>query len=255
MRLRGKVAIVTGQASGIGAAVAHRFAAEGAVVLGVDRDRARGEEVAAAIERAGGSVAFHEADVSREPAVQGMIAACLERFGRLDVLVNNAAVQYEAPLHETTLRQWHDMLDVNLTGVFLGCKYAVPAMSAAGTGVIINMSSVLGLVGDAKLAGYCATKGGILSLTRAVAVEYGRRGIRAVCICPADVDTPLNQVYFNSYPDPAAARQSIEAEYPLGRIASPDEIARVAVFLASDDAAFISGTPIVVDGGLLSKVY
>jgi NAD(P)-dependent dehydrogenase (short-subunit alcohol dehydrogenase family) len=255
MRLRGKVAIITGQASGIGAAVARRFAAEGAAVLGVDRDRARGEEVAAAIERDGGIAAFHEADVSREPAVQGMIAACLERFGRLDVLVNNAAIQYEVPLHETTLRQWQDMLDVNLTGVFLGCKYAVPAMIAAGAGVIINMSSVLGLVGDAKLAGYCATKGGILSLTRAVAVEYGRRGIRAVCICPADVDTPLNQVYFNSYPDPAAARQSIEEEYPLGRIAGPDEIARVAVFLASDDATFISGTPIVVDGGLLSKVY
>lgn len=255
MRLRGKVAVVTGQASGIGAAIARRFAAEGAAVLGVDRDRVHGEEVASAIERAGGIIAFHEADVSREPAVQGMIATCLERFGGIDVLVNNAAIQYEAPLHETTLRQWQDMLDVNLTGVFLGCKYAVPVIMARGSGVIINMSSVLGLVGDAKLAGYCATKGGILSLTRAIAVEYGRRGIRAVCICPADVDTPLNQVYFNSYPDPVAARRTIEEEYPLGRLANVDEIARVAAFLASDDAAFISGAPIVVDGGLLSRVY
>jgi NAD(P)-dependent dehydrogenase (short-subunit alcohol dehydrogenase family) len=128
-------------------------------------------------------------------------------------------------------------------------------MVARGGGSIVNMSSVMGLVADAKLAAYCATKGGILALTRAIAVAYGRQGIRANCICPGDVDTPLNQVYFNSYPDPAAARASIEEQYPVGRIAAPDEIARVAVFLASDDASFVTGSYLVADGGVLSKIY
>lgn len=255
MRLQAKVAIVTGHGSGIGQAIAARFAAEGAAVLGVDWNRAAGEQVTREIAQAGGTIVFHEADVSQESAVQGMIAACLERFGRLDILVNNAAVQYEVALHETTPLQWQRMIDVNLGGVFLGCKYAIPAMIAQGGGVIINMSSVMGLVADPKLAVYCATKGGILAMTRAIAIAYGRQGIRATCICPGDVDTPLNQVYFNSYPDPAAARATIEEHYPLGRIATPDEIARVAVFLASDDATFITGTHVLVDGGVLSKIY
>lgn len=255
MRLQGKVAIVTGHGSGIGQAIATRFANEGAAVLGVDWNRAAGEQVTSEIAQAGGTIVFHEADVSQESAVQGMIAACLERFGHLDVLVNNAAVQYEVALHETTPVQWQRMIDVNLGGVFLGCKYAIPAMIAQRGGVIINMSSVMGLVADPKLAVYCATKGGILAMTRAIAIAYGRQGIRATCICPGDVDTPLNQVYFNSYPDPAAARATIEEHYPLGRIATPDEIARVAVFLASDDATFITGTHVLVDGGVLSKIY
>jgi NAD(P)-dependent dehydrogenase (short-subunit alcohol dehydrogenase family) len=255
MRLQSKVAIVTGCGSGIGQSIAARFAAEGAAVFGVDWNRAAGEHVAGEIAREGGTIAFHEADVSQESAVQGMVAACLEQFGRLDILVNNAAVQHEVALHETSMEQWHRMIDVNLGGVFLGCKFAIPAMIAQGGGVIINMSSVMGLVADPKLAIYCATKGGILAMTRAIAIAYGRQGIRATCICPGDVDTPLNQVYFNSYPDPAAARAAIEEHYPLGRIATPDEIARVAAFLSSDDATFITGTHVLVDGGVLSKIY
>lgn len=255
MRLQSKVAIVTGCGSGIGQSIAARFAAEGAAVFGVDWNRSAGEHVASEIAREGGTIAFHEADVSQESAVQGMVAACLEQFGRLDILVNNAAVQHEVALHETSMEQWHRMIDVNLGGVFLGCKFAIPAMIAQGGGVIINMSSVMGLVADPKLAIYCATKGGILAMTRAIAIAYGRQGIRATCICPGDVDTPLNQVYFNSYPDPAAARAAIEEHYPLGRIATPDEIARVAAFLSSDDATFITGTHVLVDGGVLSKIY
>ncbi len=255
MRLQSRVALVTGSGSGIGEAIAKRFAREGAAVFGVDWNRAAGERVADEIAREGGSIAFYEADVSQESAVQAAITACLERFGRLDILVNNAAIQYEVALHETSMEQWRSMIDINLGGVFLGCKYAIPVMIAQGGGVIINMSSVMGLVADPKLAAYCATKGGILAMTRALAIAYGRQGIRAVCICPGDVDTPLNQVYFNSYPDPAAARAAIEEHYPLGRIASPDEIARVAVFLASEDASFITGTHVLVDGGVLSTIY
>ncbi len=255
MRLQAKVAIVTGFGSGIGEAISKRFAVEGAAVLGVDWNHAAGERVASEITQAGGTIAYHDADVSQESAIQGMMDACLGRFGRLDILVNDAAVQYEVALHETSMEQWQRMIDINLGGVFLGCKYAIPVMIAQGSGVIINMSSVMGLVADPKLAVYCATKGGILAMTRAIAIAYGRQGIRATCICPGDVDTPLNQVYFNSYPDPAAARAAIEEHYPLGRIATPDEIARVAAFLASDDATFITGTHVLVDGGVLSQIY
>ena len=179
----------------------------------------------------------------------------LARFGQVDILVNNAAVQYEIALHETTYEQWRTMIDINLGGYFLTCKHTIPIMAQAGGGAIINMSSVMGLVADPKLAVYCATKGGILAMTRAIAVAYGRQGIRANCICPGDVDTPLNQAYFNSFADPAAARTAIENEYPLGRIATPDEVARVCVFLASEDASFINGTQVVVDGGVLAKIY
>jgi NAD(P)-dependent dehydrogenase (short-subunit alcohol dehydrogenase family) len=255
MRLHGKVAIVTGCGSGIGEAIATRYASDGAEVFGVDWNREAGERVARQIASTGGSIVFHEADVSQEVAVERMVAACASRLGGIDILVNNAAVQHEVLLHETSMEQWHRMIDVNLGGVFLGCKYAIPRMVERGGGVIINMSSVMGLVADPKLAIYCATKGGILAMTRAIAIAYGRQGIRATCICPGDVDTPLNQVYFNSYPDPAAARAAIEEHYPLGRIASPDEIARIAVFLASDDATFITGTHVLVDGGILSKIY
>lgn len=253
MRLHNRVAIVTGCGSGIGQAIATCFAAEGAAVLGIDWNHAAGEYRVNEITYNGGTILFHEADISQENAVQGMIAACLKHFGRLDILVNNAAVQYEATLHETSMEQWHHMIDVNLGGVFLSCKFAIPVMIAQGGGVIINMSSVMGLAADPKLAAYCATKGGILAMTRAIA--YARQGIRATCICPGDVDTPLNQAYFNSYPDPAAARATIEEHYPIGRIATPDEIARVATFLASDDATFITGTHVLVDGGVLSKIY
>jgi NAD(P)-dependent dehydrogenase (short-subunit alcohol dehydrogenase family) len=255
MRLHGKVAIVTGCGSGIGEAIATRYASDGAEVFGVDWNREAGERVARQIASAGGSIVFHEADVSLEAAVERMVAVCESRLGGIDILVNNAAVQHEVLLHETSMEQWHRMVDVNLGGVFLGCKYAIPRMVERGGGVIINMSSVMGLVADPKLAIYCATKGGILAMTRAIAIAYGRQGIRATCICPGDVDTPLNQVYFNSYPDPAAARAAIEDHYPLGRIATPDEIARVAVFLASDDATFITGTHVLVDGGILSSIY
>ena len=255
MRLYGKRAIVTGCGSGIGEAIAVRFASEGADVWGVDWNRAAGERVAREIGQSGGRMTFYEADVSQEGAVERMVSECASRLGGIDILVNNAAVQHEVLLHETSMEQWHRMIDVNLGGVFLGCKFALPIMIERGGGVIINMSSVMGLVADPKLAVYCATKGGILAMTRAIAIAYGRQGIRATCICPGDVDTPLNQVYFNSYPDPAAARTAIEEHYPLGRIATPDEIARVAAFLASDDAAFITGTHVLVDGGILSTIY
>jgi NAD(P)-dependent dehydrogenase (short-subunit alcohol dehydrogenase family) len=146
-------------------------------------------------------------------------------------------------------------MDVNLKGVYLGCKYAIPAMIAGGGGSIINTSSVLGLVGDPTLAAYCATKGGILALTRAMAQAHGRDRIRVNSICPGDVETPLVKEFFDQHADPTAARQQVAAAYALGRIAQPEEIANVALFLASDESSFITGAQIVVDGGLTSKCY
>lgn len=248
-RLGGKSAIVTGVGSGLGQAIARELAQEGARVIGCDVNDAAGEETMAAVG------AYRHADVSREADVQALVTAAVEEFGRLDVMVNNAAIQIEHELVETTEDDLDRILAVNLKGVFFGCKHAVLAMRESGGGAIVNVASVLALVGDGILAAYCAAKGGVLGITRATAVQYGGNGIRCNAICPGDIDTPLVQAYFDAAPDPAAKRSEVEAEYPLGRIAQPDEIARAVVFLASDDSAFMSGQPLVVDGGLLATCY
>jgi NAD(P)-dependent dehydrogenase (short-subunit alcohol dehydrogenase family) len=247
--LDGRSAVVTGVGSGLGQAIARELAAEGALVLGCDIDDDAGGDTMAGIG------AYLHADVSSERAVEGLIADAVERHGRLDVMVNNAAIQIEQELAETTEQQLDRILAVNLKGVFFGCKHAVRAMRPAGGGAIVNVASILGLVGDGILAAYCAAKGGVLGITRATAVQYGRDGIRCNAVCPGDIDTPLVQAYFNTAPDPAALRAQISAEYPLERIAQPREIARAVVFLASEDASFMSGQPLVVDGGLLATCY
>jgi NAD(P)-dependent dehydrogenase (short-subunit alcohol dehydrogenase family) len=170
-------------------------------------------------------------------------------------MVCNAAIQVECELVETTEEQLDRVLGTNLKGVFFGCKHAVRAMRGTGGGAIVNIASILALVGDGILAAYCAAKGGVLGITRATAVQYGADGIRCNAICPGDIDTPLVQAYFDTADDPAALRAEVSAEYPLGRIAQPAEIARAAVFLASNDASFMSGQPLVVDGGLLATCY
>jgi NAD(P)-dependent dehydrogenase (short-subunit alcohol dehydrogenase family) len=247
--LEGRCTVVTGVGSGLGQAIAREFAAEGALVVGCDVNDAAGEATMAGIGT------YVHADVSREAEVEGLIAAAVERHGRLHVMVNNAAVQIEQELVETTEEQLDRILAVNLKGVFFGCKHAVRAMRPAGGGAIVNIASILGLVGDGILAAYCAAKGGVLGITRATAVQYGRDGIRCNAVCPGDIDTPLVQAYFDTAPDPAALRAEVSAEYPLERIAAPREVARAVVFLAGEDASFMSGQPLVVDGGLLATCY
>jgi NAD(P)-dependent dehydrogenase (short-subunit alcohol dehydrogenase family) len=247
--LEGRCAVVTGVGSGLGQAIARELAAEGALVVGCDVNDAAGEATM------DGIGTYVHADVSREAEVAGLIAAAVERHGRLHVMVNNAAVQIEQELAETTEEQLDRVLGVNLKGVFFGCKHAVRAMRPAGGGAIVNIASILGLVGDGILAAYCAAKGGVLGITRATAVQYGRDGIRCNAVCPGDIDTPLVQAYFDTADDPAALRAEISAEYPLERIAQPREIARAVVFLAGEDASFMSGQPLVVDGGLLATCY
>jgi NAD(P)-dependent dehydrogenase (short-subunit alcohol dehydrogenase family) len=261
-RLDDAVAVVTGGARGIGRAVVRAFAAEGASVVSVDRDESAGDraaqEIAAGTDviEAGGRVAFEAGDVADRARMKEVVDAVAVRHGgRLDILVNNAAVQREARLLEQTDEDFRAMLDTNLFGPFLVTQVALPHMLRGGRGVVINLSSILGLVGDPVLPVYAATKAAILGFTRSVAIAYADRGLRVVAICPGDVDTELNQQYFATQPDPLAFRRRVEQEYPVRRIATPEEIARVAVFLATDDASFITGSHIVVDGGLLSRVY
>ena len=261
-RLAGRVAIVTGGSRGIGRAIVAAYAAEGAHVVFTGRHAETGEAAAAELSArpetiaGGGSVRFEAGDVGDEERVAAIVDRVLaEHAGRLDILVNNAAIQKEAKLLEQTTEDFHAVVNVNLLGTFLFSRAALPAMIRQGSGVIVNLSSVLGLVGDPVLPVYAATKAGILGMTRATALAYAADGIRAVAICPGDVDTELNQQYFASQPDPVAFRKRIEGEYPGRRIASVDEIARVAVFLASDDASFINGSHVLVDGGILSRIY
>jgi NAD(P)-dependent dehydrogenase (short-subunit alcohol dehydrogenase family) len=254
-RLEGKVVIVTGAARGIGQAIAARFAAEGASVVGVDVLEERGRGAIREIAASGGRAEFVAGDVSDEARVEEIAAAVERDYGRIDVLVNNAAIQIERPLHEQTSADFRRVVDVNLLGTFLWSRAVLPAMRRQQSGVIVNLSSVLGLVGDPVLPVYAATKAGILGLTRSTAVAYARDGIRCVAICPGDIDTELNDQYFNSQPDPVAFRSMVERQYPMKRIGRPEEIAAVAVFLATDDASFINGTGILADGGILARVF
>ena len=254
-RLSGKAALITGAGSGIGAATAHVFADEGAAVAVLDIVGERAMEVSQAINQAGGETFHIAADVSRAADVEGAVRATVERWGKLDILVNNAAIQIMGPLHEQREADIDRLIAVNLKGVILGCRYALPVMLAQRKGVILSTSSVLGVVGDPDLGVYGATKGGIIALTKSLAVAYGPRGIRVNCVCPGDVNTAIGKEFFDFQHDPEAARQKVANEYPLRRIAEPVEIGRVFAFLASDEASFISGAHVPVDGGLLADVY
>jgi NAD(P)-dependent dehydrogenase (short-subunit alcohol dehydrogenase family) len=255
MQLSGKVAIVTGGGSGIGRATALLFAGEGAQVMVADWNRENGMQAVAAIRKEGGEATFCYADVSKGRDVENLVGTAVEQYGKLNVLFNNAAIQVLKRLVDTQEEEWDRVHSVNLKGVFLGCKYAIPAMIRSGGGSIINMASVLGFVGDPDLAAYCAAKGGVIALTKAAALAYGPDGIRLNCICPGDVDTPLVQEYFDKDPDPQRLRQEVSSKYALRRIATPTEIAQAAVFLASDASSFMTASTMVVDGGLTSKCY
>jgi meso-butanediol dehydrogenase / (S,S)-butanediol dehydrogenase / diacetyl reductase len=254
-RLEGKVAIVTGSARGIGKAIALRFAAEGALVTGMDVLADQGEQSTREVVAEGGRIRFQAGDISSEADVRRVVKAVLDEHGRIDILVNNAGVQKEAKLTDVTVEDFHAVVNVNFLGAVLLCREVLPGMVDRRSGAIVNMSSVLGWVADPLLPVYGATKAALLGLTRNIAITYGPDGIRCNAICPGDVDTELNQVYFEAHPDPVAFRGRVEREYPMRRIASTDEVAKVAVFLASDDASFVSGGHVMVDGAILARIY
>jgi len=249
MRLANKVALITGGTSGIGEATAILFAKEGASVAITGRNQERGRRVRETILRSSGKAIFIPTDVRKIEDCRLAVDQTVSAFGRLDVLFNNAGVFYPHAVVECTEEEWDEQLDVNLKGAFLMSKFALPGMIRRGSGVIINNSSGWGIVGGDSAVAYCASKGGVVLLTKAMAIDHGRQGIRVNCICPGDVDTPM-------LPADARMRGLKWQDYlagcsnrPLGRIGTPEEIAKAALFLASDDSSFMTGAALIVDGG------
>ncbi|MBN8868420.1 MAG: glucose 1-dehydrogenase [Solirubrobacterales bacterium] len=254
-RLAGKAGVVTGAAAGLGRAVLLEACAEGASVVVFDRDAEAGEATAHEAREAGGAAVFQPGDVSSEEDVAAAVQRSVDEFGSCDILNNNAGVALELSIEETTVEQMDQLLSVNLRGAFLACKHALPAMREAGGGAIVNTGSIVSVVGDPILPVYGTTKSGLLGLTRSIAVAYAEDGIRCNAVCPGDMLTPMLERTFNSAPDPAAKRAEMESHYPLKRIADPREAATAVVFLLSDDASFITGSSLVVDGGLTANCY
>jgi len=247
-RIEGRVCAVTGAGRGIGRACALRLAEEGAHVACGDIVEDGAEAAAEEIRAAGGSAAGFRVDVTDEASVTAFYAGIAERFGGVHVLVNNAGVLLaeDESVVATELAAWQRVLDVNLTGVFLCCKHGIPRLLAAGGGSVVNTASIFGLIGsaDSQIA-YAASKGGVIAMTRDIAVEFARRGIRANAVCPGPVETPLLQVLYTD--DEAWQRRRIHL--PSGRLGRPQEIADAVLFLASDESSFVNGTAFVVDGG------
>jgi NAD(P)-dependent dehydrogenase (short-subunit alcohol dehydrogenase family) len=249
MKLEDRVALITGGTSGIGRATAALFASEGAVVVLTGRNTQRGEEVAQGIVEAGGRATFMRADVRLADDCRRSVEQTLAQHGRIDILFNNAGVFHPRTVPECTEEEWDETIDSSLKGAFLMSKFALPSMIERGSGAIIHTSSGWGILGGNEAAAYCAAKGGLVVMTKAMAIDHGPQGIRVNCVCPGDVDTPMLTDDANkrgmSWPDYLASA----ADRPLGRIGTVEEVARAVLFLASDDASFITGEALVVDGG------
>lgn len=249
MRLANKVALITGAGSGIGRESAVLFAKEGAAIAVVDLNEAAGQETVALVEAIGGRATFIRADVSKAADVEAMIAATESEFGGLHVLFNNAGIFHpdDGSVLDTEEAIWDLTININLKGVFLGCKYGIPALLRSGGGSIINTASFVAVVGAATAQiAYTASKGGVLSLTREIAVEFARQNIRVNALCPGPVETPLLEELLA---DPAR-RQRRLVHIPPGRFAKAQEIAQAALFLATDEASFVNGSTFLVDGGI-----
>jgi len=249
MRLARKVALITGGTSGIGRATSVLFAREGAKVAVCGRNEERGQKVVKEISAAGGDAVFISTDVRFEDECCRTVEKTFEAFGRIDILFNNAGVWFPNTVVDCTEEEWDLTLDVNLKGAFLMSKFTVPKMVAQGGGIIIHNGSGWGVEGGAAAAAYCASKGGIVLLTRAMAIDHAGDGIRVNCISPGDVETPMltddarnRSIAWEDYHDEASKR-------PMGRIGTPDEIARATLFLASDDSSYMTGANLIVDGG------
>jgi 2-keto-3-deoxy-L-fuconate dehydrogenase len=253
MKLEQRVAVITGAGSGIGQAMARLFAGEGARIFAADVNESAAQETARMVAEAGGTCQAFAGDVSRPDQVRAMVDAALAAFGRIDILCNNAGIGSTTDVVECEPEEWDRVMTVNVKSVYLGCKYAIPHMLEQGGGVILNTASVAGMVGLPKRASYSASKGAVIALTRQVAVEYVEQGIRVNCLCPGTVDSPWVGRLLKQADDPVAARQALVARQPLGRLGTPDEIAAAALYLVSDDAAFITGTGLVIDGGLTAR--
>ena len=245
MRLKDKVAIITGAASGIGKATAKLFAEHGAKVVVADIDKDGGSQTVTQIQNGGNEAIFVETDVTLKVNTEKMVAQTVETYGKLDILFNNAGIAMRLPVAELPEEDWHRCLDVNLTGVFLCAKAAIPAMLKNGCGSIINMSSIYGVVGADVRAAYVASKGGVTNLTRGMALDYAENNIRVNCICPGFVETPLVAGVIKTPEE----YQALADKHPMRRLGQPEEIAYGALYLASDESAFVTGIALPIDGG------
>lgn len=251
--MQGKTAVVTGAATGIGRAIAERLAEEGAYTFCADVDAGGLEHVVAGIRAAGGRAEAQRCDVSSPDDVERLVAAA-EGAGGPHALVSNAAIQYERTIEDTPPEDWDRVLAVNLKSVYLCARAAIPRMRRLGGGSIVNIASVNGIWVEPSLGAYCAAKGGVINLTRSIALDFGKDGIRCNCICPGYIDTGMAQRYLDIQADPVAARAEVARMHALGRIGQPDEIAAMALFLCSDESSFCTAQPFVVDGGLIAGV-
>jgi NAD(P)-dependent dehydrogenase (short-subunit alcohol dehydrogenase family) len=248
--LAGKVALITGGGSGIGRASALAMAAEGAAIVVVNRTFSKAAGVMEEISAAGGNAMALEADVSKSADVQNMIARTVEQFGKIDVLFNNAGISPSGTVTEITEEEWDECLNIDLKSVFLGCKYAIPHMQRNGAGVILSTAGTFGLRPPRNKAAYATAKAGVINLTRAVALDYGRENIRCNVICPGYIDTPLTA----GVPD-ADRDAFLGATQPLTGVIQADEVARLAVYLASDAARMITGQAFIIDGGQQAGMF
>ena len=249
MSLEGKVALVTGAAKGIGKGCAQVLSKHGTRIAVVDIDGVVGPQTVEEIDASGGRAVFFQTDVSKADEVQVTITRLIEVFGRLDVLINNAGYHTSKNVEDTSEIEWDYILNTNLKSVFLCSRYAIPHLRKT-RGTIVNMSSMVGLVGQANAGAYSATKGGIIAMTRGMALDFAKDGIRVNCICPGWVETPLVEDWFGQQADPQASKKYIHGRHPLGRIATPEEVGNAVVFLCSEESSFITGVALPVDGGI-----
>lgn len=248
MKMKDKIVVVTGAGSGIGKSCAVEFARAGAKVIAADINFIGAEETVNEIAASGGSAFAFRTDVSDPSSVMELVNYTITTFGRIDSLINNAAIQVNKTVEDITLEEWNRQMAVNVGGIFLCSKYFLPYLKKS-KGNIVNMSSVNGFFVEPMCAGYCTTKAAIIGLTKAMAIDHGHEGIRVNCICPGYIDAGLAEGYFQAQPDPLKARDEAGKLHALWRIGKPEEVGRVAVFLASDEASFMTGASVVVDGG------
>lgn len=252
MRLAGKTAIVTGAGAGIGRCIALMYGREGAQVVAATLTGERGLETLEMLKKQGTQAIFVQTDVRREADARRMVEETVKAFGKVDVLCNNAAITSKNPVTQMLEKEWDNVLDTNLKSIFLCSKYAIPEMVKQAGGAIVNIASIQGVSGLARAAAYCASKGGVVNLTRQMALDFGPKKIRTNCVLPGFIDVGQAPAWIDRQPDPALAREWVIAQHPIGRMGTAEDVAYACIFLASDEATFINGAALAIDGGYLA---